>query len=160
MDPFEDHVTGRPSSPLVLAHCSRTRDLKSISLSLFLPLCLSVCPPGVHLDHDDEYEDYDYDHGGQNPTCTALKRWRTRHPGGATFGNGQQVSERHIIFHVPRGLIENLYGPKRQSLLRHIGTHQQREPWRCWCVVAAAAAAAAAAAGDGSADVAFARPPS
>ena len=43
--PFEDHVTGRPSSPLVLAHCSRTRDLKSIclSLSLSLSLALSVC---------------------------------------------------------------------------------------------------------------------
>lgn len=40
-------------------------------------------------------------------------------PGRATFGDGQQVSERHIIFHVPRGLIENLYGAERQPLLRH-----------------------------------------
>lgn len=97
----EDLVTVRPFS-VFFQHCTRTRDgNRSPSPS---PI---VRPPG----HDD----------GNAAATTTMgdDRHVDGDPGRATFGDGQQVSERHIIFHVPRGLIENLYGAERQPLLRH-----------------------------------------
>lgn len=85
---------------------------KSIS-----PHPLLNCPstPG----HDD----------GKRGRRRQLRAIGDRDPGTrATFGDGQQVSEWHIIFHVPRGLIENLYGAERQSLLRHRYTPAGGEP--------------------------------
>lgn len=131
--PFEDLVTGWPSSwPFGTVHAHETE----IDLSFSLFLCPFVCPSTRRTPRPRRLRSR-----GNDVVWKRCGTSDTGAPGRATFGNGQQVSERHIIFHVSRGLIENLYGPERQSLLRHRHTPAEGT-WRCWCVAAATAAAA------------------